>query len=132
MEELTPYLRLHIALDVMEQSALTALQDKNMSQEHPYYSAIVDYVHNSRVTVNNTDPKSIILPQAPQKSDFITNEKKAEKIETTAEINSVQTEKETEVKPEKVEHPEVPQTPANEEKSVAEKGETPAEPDLKK
>ena len=63
----------------MEQSALTALQDKNMSQEHPYYSAIVDYVHNSRVTVNNTDPKSIILPQAPQKSDFITNEKKAEK-----------------------------------------------------
>ena len=79
MEELTPYLRLHIALDVMEQSALTALQDKNMSQEHPYYSAIVDYVHNSRVTVNNTDPKSIILPQAPQKTDFITNEKKAEK-----------------------------------------------------
>ena len=30
--------------------------------------------------------------------------------------------------PEKVEHPEVPQTPVNEEKSVAEKGETPAEP----
>ena len=50
--------------------------------------------------------------------------------EKKAEINPVQTEKKTEVKPEpeKVEHPEVPQTPVNEEKSVAEKGETPAEP----
>ena len=58
------------------------------------------------------------------------DEKKAEKIETTAEINLVQPENKIEVKtePEKVEHPEVPKTPVKEEKSVAEKGETPAEP----
>ena len=79
MEQLTPYLRLHIALDVMEHSAKEALQNKEMSQEHPYYSAIVDYVHNSRVTVNNTEPSSIILPTAPQKDDFIVKNETKEK-----------------------------------------------------
>lgn len=92
MEQLTPYLRLHIALDVMEHSAKEALQNKEISQEHPYYSAIVDYVHNSRVTVNNTEPSSIILPTAPQKDDFIVKNETKEK--KTSVRNKLKQEKE--------------------------------------
>ena len=55
----------------LEDVANTALADKNVPEtEKAYYSAMCDYVHNSRVTLN-TAVGEMKLPEPPQKEDFI-------------------------------------------------------------
>ena len=48
-----------------------ALKDKTVPEtDKAYYSAMCDYVHNSRVTLN-TALGEVKLPEPPQKEDFI-------------------------------------------------------------
>ena len=48
-----PYLRLHISMSEIEETANMALKDKTVPEtDKAYYSAMCDYVHNSRVTLN--------------------------------------------------------------------------------
>ena len=55
----------------LEDVANAALKDKKVPQaEKAYYSAMCDYVHNSRITLNNSVDE-IKLPEPPQKEDFI-------------------------------------------------------------
>lgn len=66
-----PYLRLHISMSEIEETANMALKDKNVPEtDKAYYSAMCDYVHNSRTTLN-TAPGEVKLPEPPQKEDFI-------------------------------------------------------------
>ena len=66
-----PYLRLHISMSEIEETANMALKDKNVPEtDKTYYSAMCDYVHNSRVTLN-TALGEVKLPEPPQKEDFI-------------------------------------------------------------
>ena len=66
-----PYLRLHISMSEIEETANMALKDKTVPEtDKAYYSAMCDYVHNSRVTLN-TALGEVKLPEPPQKEDFI-------------------------------------------------------------
>ena len=66
-----PYLRLHISMSEIEETANMALKDKTVPEtDKAYYSAMCDYVHNSRVTLN-TALGDVKLPEPPQKEDFI-------------------------------------------------------------
>ena len=66
-----PYLQLHINMSELEDVANAALADKKVPEaEKAYYSAMCDYVHNSRVTLNNAVGE-MKLPEPPQKEDFI-------------------------------------------------------------
>ncbi len=66
-----PYLQLHINLSELEDVSNKALADKNVLEtDKAYYSAMCDYVHNSRVTLNNAVGE-MKLPEPPQKEDFI-------------------------------------------------------------
>lgn len=66
-----PYLQLHINMSELEDVASAALADKKVPEaEKAYYSAMCDYVHNSRVTLNNAVGE-MKLPEPPQKEDFI-------------------------------------------------------------
>ena len=48
-----------------------ALKDKTVPEtDKAYYSAMCDYVHNSRITLN-TALGEVKLPEPPQKEDFI-------------------------------------------------------------
>ena len=73
-----PYLRLHISMSEIEETANMALKDKTVSEtDKAYYSAMCDYVHNSRVTLN-TALGEVKLPEPPQKEDFIATPTMAE------------------------------------------------------
>ena len=66
-----PYLRLHISMSEIEETANMALKDKTVPEtDKAYYSAMCDYVHNSRTTLN-TALGDVKLPEPPQKEDFI-------------------------------------------------------------
>ena len=66
-----PYLRLHISMSEIEETANMALKDKTVPEtDKAYYSAMCDYVHNSRTTLN-TALGEVKLPEPPQKEDFI-------------------------------------------------------------
>ena len=66
-----PYLRLHISMSEIEETANMALKDKTVPEtDKAYYSAMCDYVHNSRVTLN-TALGAVKLAEPPQKDDFI-------------------------------------------------------------
>ncbi len=66
-----PYLKLHINMSELEDVANAALEDKKVPEaDKAYYSAMCDYVHNSRVTLNNSMGE-MKLPEPPQKEDFI-------------------------------------------------------------
>ena len=66
-----PYLYLHINMSELEDVANAALADKKVPEgEKDYYSAMCDYVHNSRVTLNNAVGE-MKLPEPPKKEDFI-------------------------------------------------------------
>ena len=66
-----PYLQFHINMSELEDVANAALADKKVPEaEKDYYSAMCDYVHNSRVTLNNAVGE-IKLPEPPQKEEFI-------------------------------------------------------------
>lgn len=66
-----PYLQLHINMSELEDVANAALADEKVPEaEKAYYSAMCDYVHNSRVTLNNAVDE-MKLPEPPQKEDFI-------------------------------------------------------------
>ena len=81
-----PYLRLHISMSEIEETANMALKDKTVPEtDKAYYSAMCDYVHNSRVTLN-TALGEVKLPEPPQKEDFIgtpTMAKSEQKAKTT-------------------------------------------------
>ena len=73
-----PYLRLHINMSEIEETANMALKDKAVSEtDKAYYSAMCDYVHNSRVTLN-TALGEVKLPEPPKKEDFIATPTMAE------------------------------------------------------
>lgn len=73
-----PYLRLHISMSEIEETANMALKDKTVPEtDKAYYSAMCDYVHNSRVTLN-TALGDVKLPEPPQKEDFIATPTMAE------------------------------------------------------
>ena len=66
-----PYLRLHISMSEIEETANMALKDKTVPEtDKAYYSAMCDYVHNSRTTLN-TALGEVKSPEPPQKEDFI-------------------------------------------------------------
>ena len=95
-----PYLKLHINMSELEDVANAALKDEKVpEQDKAYYGAICDYVHNSRITLNNTVGE-IKLPEPPQKEDFIStptmaesevkeNKKTTKKAEKTDEKPSI-------------------------------------------
>ena len=86
-----------------------ALKDKNVPEtDKTYYSAMCDYVHNSRTTLN-TDLGEVKLPEPPQKEDFIAtptmakSEQKAKTAQKTDKKPSIRKQlKEEKAKTEKV------------------------------
>ncbi len=65
-----PYLRLHISMSEIEETANMALKDKTVPEtDKAYYSAMCDYVHNSRVSLN-TALGVVKLPEPPQRGFY--------------------------------------------------------------
>ncbi len=113
-----PYLRLHISMSEIEETANMALKDKTVSEtDKAYYSAMCDYVHNSRVTLN-TALGEVKLPEPPQKEDFIgtptmaESEQKAKTAQKTDKKPSIR----KQLKEEKAKTEKAPKKPAKSKK----------------
>lgn len=78
LEFFIPYLKLHINLSEIEDTANKALNNTTVSEtDKAYYSAMCDYVHNSRVMLNTSFIENK-LPEPPKKEDFSVNQDKAQ------------------------------------------------------
>lgn len=109
-----PYLRLHISMSEIEETSNMALKDKTVPEtDKAYYSAMCDYVHNSRVTLN-TALGEVKLPEPPQKEDFIStptmseSEQKAKTAKKTEKKPSIR----KQLKEEKAKTEKAPKKPA--------------------